>query len=434
MRWYAACLWQTPCAWGDTGLHYNFSLLTGQSLICGRIFLAIAQMPAAIVGPSRSHIAMKTYSTVLACVAALILAACSQPAPPQEPIRAVKLLTVGLDPLNQRSELAGEVRARTESRLGFRVGGKLLQRPAQVGQRVAAGTLLAQLDASDLALVSQAAQAQVSAAQTQRNLAAADLKRFTDLKAQGFVSGAEIEHRQATLQAAEASLRQAQAQGAVQGNQAGYARLLADGPGVVLAVDAEVGQVVAAGTPVVRIARDGARDVVFAVPEDRLAQLRPGLTAQVRLWASGAAASASGVAPDAVGESLPATVREIAAAADPLTRTYLVRVALPDAAQVPLGSTAFVTLPAPTNVPAQAIKLPTSALMHDAAQGKSGSAVWVFDPASSTVQQRPVVVAGADGNEAVIASGLQPGEEVVAAGVHVLSPGQKVTRFAAAAQ
>jgi multidrug efflux system membrane fusion protein len=126
-------------------------------------------------------------------------------------------------------------------------------------------------------------------------------------------------------------------------------------------------------------------------------------------------------------------VREIAAAADPLTRTYQVRLALPDAAQVPLGATAYVTLPAPTGAVAQAIKLPTSALMHDAAQGPSGSAVWVFDAASSTVQLRPVVVAGVDGNHAVIASGLKPGEEVVAAGVHVLAPQQKVTRFVAVA-
>ena len=376
---------------------------------------------------------MKTQSIVLACATALSLMACSQPEPPQEPIRAVKLLTVSGDSLNLNSEFAGDVRARSESRLGFRVGGKLLQRPAEVGQRVTAGTLLAQLDGSDLALASQAAQAQVSAAQTQRDLAAADLKRFTDLKAQGFVSGAEIERRQATLQAAQASLRQAQAQGAVQGNQASYARLLADGPGVVVAVEAEVGQVVAAGSPVVRVARDGARDVVFAVPEDRLAQLRPGLVAQVRLWAA-AAAPSGGMAGGSAGQPLAGVVREIAAAADPLTRTYLVRLALPDDASVPLGATAYVTLPAPSDAPAQAIKLPTSALMHDAAQGPSGSAVWVFDPASSTVQQRPVVVAGADGNQAVIASGLKPGEEVVVAGVHVLSPGQKVSRFATVAK
>jgi membrane fusion protein, multidrug efflux system len=315
------------------------------------------------------------------------------------------------------------VRARTESRLGFRVGGKLVQRPAQVGQRVNAGALLAQLDAQDLALSSQAAQAQVSAAQTQRDLAAADLKRYQDLLAQGFVSGAEIERRQAALQSAQATLRQASAQSAVQGNQAGYARLLADGAGVVLAVDAEVGQVVAAGTPVVRVALDGPRDVVFAVPEDRLGALQTGQVAQVRLW-SGASADAT---------RLNAVVREVAASADPVTRTYQVKLSLTEGATAPLGATAYVTMAPPIGAPTAAIKLPTSALMRSETGDRSGSAVWVFDATSGTVQPRPVVVAGADGNEMVIASGLKPGDEVVATGVHVLSPGQKVTRFVGAA-
>lgn len=368
---------------------------------------------------------MKTPHFVLIVTAALALSACSRPPAPQEPIRSVKLLTVGTGNVVARSEYAGEVRARTESRLGFRVGGKLVQRPAEVGQRVKPGQLLAQLDAQDLALSSQAAQAQVSAAQTQRDLAAADLKRYQDLQAQGFVSGAEIERRQATLQSAEATLRQAKAQGAVQGNQAGYARLLADGAGVVLSVDAEVGQVVAAGTPVVRVARDGARDVVIAVPEDRVAQIRPGATAQVRLWA-GAGAPPGAVAP------LEATVREVAASADTATRTYQVKLSLPDGATVPLGATAYVTLGIASTAPA-VIKLPTSALMRSDQGDRQGSAVWVFDAAASTVQPRPVRVAGADGNEMVILDGLKPGEEVVATGVHVLSPGQKVTRFTAAA-
>lgn len=367
---------------------------------------------------------MKTPHFVFAVTAVLALSACSRPEALQEPIRSVKLITVSASAIGTQSEYAGEVRARIESRLGFRVGGKLLQRPAEVGQRVQTGQLLAQLDANDLALASQAAQAQVSAAQMQRDLAAADLKRFSDLKAQGFVSGAEIERRQATLQAAQASLRQAQAQGAVQGNQAAYTRLLADAAGVVLAVEAEVGQVVAAGTPVVRLARDGARDVVFAVPEDRMAQLRVGQPAQVRLWATGA-----GEPPAA----LAGVVRELAASADAATRTYQVKLALPEGAAVPLGATAYVTLPGPAATGAAAIKLPISALMAASSGQPQGSAVWVFDPASQTVQQRPVVVAGADGNEVLIAQGLQPGEEVVAAGTHVLSPGQKVTRFAAPA-
>ena len=369
---------------------------------------------------------MKTPHFVFAMTAVLALAACSRPEAPQEPIRSVKLITVAATGLGAQSEYAGEVRARVESRLGFRVGGKLLQRPAEVGQRVKPGQLLAQLDANDLALASQAAQAQVSAAQTQRNLAAADLKRFTDLKAQGFVSGAEIERRQATLQAAEASLRQTQAQGAVQGNQAAYTRLLADAAGVVLAVEAEVGQVVAAGTPVVRLARDGARDVVFAVPEDRLAQLRVGQPAQVRLWAAATGAPGNGA-------PLGGVVREVAASADAATRTYQVKLSLPDGAAVPLGATAYVTLAAPEGAGPAMIQLPTSALMASVSGKPNGSAVWVFDAASQTVQPRPVVVAGANGNLIVIAEGLKPGEEVVVAGTHVLSPGQKVTRFAAPA-
>jgi membrane fusion protein, multidrug efflux system len=361
----------------------------------------------------------------------LALAACSRPEAPQEPIRSVKLMTVAPGALDLHSEYAGEVRAQVEARLGFRVGGKLVQRPAVVGQRVKLGELLAQLDANDLALASQAAQAQISAARTQRDLAAADLKRFSDLKAQGFVSGAEIERRQASVQAAEATLRQAQAQGAVQGNQAGYARLLADGPGVVLAVDAEVGQVVAAGSPVVRLARDGLRDVVFAVPEDRLAQVKVGQSAQVRPWAASAAGAAAGAA------TVTGVVREVAASADPATRTYQVKLSLPEDAALPLGATAYVTLPgvagAGAGAAAAAIKLPTSALMRAAGDSKDGTAVWVFDAATNTVKSRAVEVAGADGNQIVIKAGLKPGEEVVGAGVHVLTEGQKVTRFAAAA-
>jgi len=362
---------------------------------------------------------MKPTHFVLIVTSALVLAACSRPEPAPEPVRSVKLLTVGAQGLVAQTEYAGEVRARTESRLGFRVGGKLVERPAEVGQRVQAGQLLARLDAQDLALAGQAAQAGVAAAQTQRDLAAADLKRFQTLLAQGFVSSAEIERRQATLDAAEATLRQARAEAAVQGNQTGYARLLADAAGVVVAVQAEPGQVVQAGNPVVVLARDGDRDVVFAVPEDRLAQVRVGAPARVRLWSSGT---------DAV--PLDAVVREVAASADPATRTYQIKLALPAQAMAALGATATVTLDGPTAA-AQALKLPTSAVMQATEGERNGSMVWVFDAASGTVKPQPVVVAGADGNEVVIASGLQPGDEVVAAGGHVLTAGQKVTRFVA---
>ncbi|QRR32230.1 efflux RND transporter periplasmic adaptor subunit [Hydrogenophaga sp. YM1] len=361
---------------------------------------------------------MKT--TLIVCVLAstAALAACARPEPAPEPVRAVKLLTVGPSVLNANSEYAGEVRARVESRLGFRVGGKLVERPAEVGQRVRAGQLLARLDAQDLALSGQAAQAAATAALTQRDLARADLERFKGLLAQGFVSQAEIDRRQAALEAAEASLRQARAHSAVQGNQAGYARLLADVPGVVTAVPADPGQVVQAGSPVVVLAQDGERDVVFAVPEDRLALVRPGTRARVRPWAH------------ADGKELEATVREVAASADPATRTYQVKLALPADAKLPLGATAYVTL-ATAHTGQAAITLPTTAVMQSAEGDRRGSVVWVFDEDKGTVQPRPVQVAGADGNRVVIAGGLEPGDEVVATGGHVLSAGQKVVRFMA---
>lgn len=366
---------------------------------------------------------MRVFSPIFLLVASLSMTACSHPEAPTEPIRSVKLTQVAVSGVSARQELAGDVRAQVESRLGFRVGGKLIARPATVGQKVKTGDVLAQLDANDLALAAQAAKAQAAAAQSQRDVVAADLKRYTDLKAKGFVSGAEIERRQGALDAAEATLKQARAQLDVQGHQADYARLLADGPGVVVGVDAEVGQVVGAGTPVVRVARDGVRDVVVSVAESALAQLRVGLQAQVRLGTGGESAAPW------VG-----TVREVAVSADPATRTYQVKFSLPAGAVAPLGATAYVTLPLPQDAVDQVIKLPTSALMKASGADKASTAVWVFDAASGTVSPRPVQVAGVDGNDAVIAAGLKPGEEVVSAGVHVLSPGQKVTRFAAAAQ
>lgn len=324
-------------------------------------------------------------------------------------------MTVGTDAFGSGYEYAGEVRAKQESRLGFRVGGKIIRRQAELGQRVKAGQVLAQLDPQDLRLAADAARSQLQAAATNRDLAAADFRRYTELKEQNFISGAELERREATLKAAQAQLEQAQSQLSVQGNQAAYASLLADVAGVVTAVDAEPGQVVAAGAPVVRIAADGPRDVVFAVPEDKVMAIRPGMAVRVRGWAQ-------------AGE-LAAKVREVAASADPVTRTYQVKVSLePRDPAPPLGATVYVLpqgLGGAGAEGSQVIKLPTSALRQE---GKT-SAVWVLDQTSMTVKSQAVQIATADGNDAVIAGGLQPGMLVVSAGVHVLSPGQKVTIY-----
>ena len=346
----------------------------------------------------------------VAFAVAALLAACGKAPPPEEPLRAVKVVTVAQGTYASGYEYAGEVRARVESRLGFRVGGKITQRAVEPGQRVARGQLLAQLDARDYQLAADAARAQVSSATTQRDLAAADLKRYQGLREQGFISAAEIERRTAQLKAAQATLDQARAQLSSQGNQAGYTQLVADAPGIVTAVEAEVGQVVSAGTPVVRLAQDGPRDVVFAVPEDRVAAMRPGQAVDVRAWSGGA--------------PMTGTVREVAASADPVTRTFAVKVAVAENAP-PLGATVYVTPRQGGALGLPVIKLPTSALRQEG----QGSAVWVYDAASGTVRSQPVQVATADGNDAVIAAGLAPGMKVVVTGVHVLSPGQKVTVY-----
>ena len=357
------------------------------------------------------RISLRNPALLVAGVAVLAAAGCSRPPPAEEPVRAVKIQTVGVGSFDTAPEFSAEVRARVESQLGFRVAGKILRRQAGLGQHVKAGDVLAQLDPQDYRLAADASRAQQASALTSRDLAAADLKRYRELREQNFISGAELERRESTYKAAQAQFDQAKAQLASQGNQASYTTLVADAPGIVTSIDAEPGQVVSAGTPVVRIAQDGARDVVFAVPEDRAALIRPGSAVSVRGWTGGTV--------------LKGSVREVAGSADPVTRTYTVKVAI-DAATAPaLGATVYASPEALSRVGAPVLKLPTSALRQEG----SGSAVWVLDKSTMTVRSQPVQVATADGNQAVIASGVKPGDLVVVAGVHMLSPGQKVSIF-----
>jgi RND family efflux transporter MFP subunit len=375
----------------------------------------------------------------------LLLAACGRAPAPVEPVRAVRVEVVGTAARASGQEYAAEVRARVESRLAFRVGGKLMERSVDAGQAVRAGQVLARLDPQDLKLGQEAARAALSSARAQLEVAESDYRRFVTLREQGFISGAELERREAGVKSARAAAEQAQAQLSVQANQSGYAALTADVSGVVTAVEAEPGMVLAAGAPVLRLAHDGPREAWFAVPEDRAEAMRTlqGRTGrlQVRLWGDDA-------------RTWPATVREIAAAADPVTRTFLVKADL-GRAPVRLGQTATVTVsdpaaqpastpsagsPAPLAATAPATPASAPASRRSATgftlpltavfEQRGASTVWVLDRAQMVVQPRAVTVAGADGsNRIVVAAGLQPGETVVTAGVHTLSPGQKVTLY-----
>lgn len=375
---------------------------------------SLAPKPLSAAPARASRYRGRVISSAVALAA--VLAACSKPVPAPEPVRAVRTMTVTSGVAGGAHEFAADVRARTESRLGFRVAGKMVSRQAEVGQRVKAGQVLAQLDAGDLRLGQEAAAAAAHAATTQYELAAAEFKRFQELRAQGFISAWELERRESSLKATKAQADQARAQADVQRNQAGYAALTATAGGVITGVDAEPGTVLAAGTPVMRLAHDGPRDAVFAVPEDGVAAMRALLgrqgALQVRTWGSQG--------------TLPATVREVAAAADPATRTFQVKADL-GTAGVQLGQTLTVSIALP---PRQGItKVPLTAVMQQQGQ----TAVWLVDPASMTVKVQPVAVAGAEGNDVVVSSGLSPGQVVVTAGVHVLTPGQKVKYYMPAA-
>ena len=237
------------------------------------------------------------------------------------------------------------------------------------------------------------------------------MRRFEGLRAQNFISSVELERREAAFKAADATLAQARAQAQAQGNQAAYARLQATTSGVVTGVEAEVGQVVTAGQPVVRLAHDGPRDAVFAVPEQAVMAFKPGQAMQAVLTST--------------GQVLKGRVREVGASADPVTRTFTIKLALDASEKLPLGATVNVQARALQGSQPPVIKLPTSALRQEGA----GTAVWVLDEAAMTVRSQPVQVGTVDGNQVVIASGLQPGQKVVAAGVHVLTAGQKVTVY-----
>lgn len=359
-----------------------------------------------------SHSRSFVFTAGVALAASALLAACSRQEAPPEPVRAVKVVTVGAEQAQQQTGLyAGEVRARVESRLGFRVAGKLTQRTVDAGQRVAAGQLLAAMDPQDYQLSAQAAQAQLLAAQSQRDVALADYKRYESLRVQGFISGAELERRDASLKAADAALVQARSQSQAQLNQVGYARLQATAAGVVTALEAEVGQVLAAGQPVLRLAHDGPRDAVFNVPEQAVQAFKVGMPMQAQLAGR--------------SDALKGLVREVGASADPVTRTFTVKLALQASDRLPLGATVNVLVPSALAPAPQAIVLPTSALRQEG----TGTAVWVLDEASMTVQSQKVTLGPVQAQHVAIATGLQAGQKVVVAGVHVLSPGQKVTLY-----
>jgi RND family efflux transporter MFP subunit len=343
---------------------------------------------------------------LVAASALALLGACSKQADKTEDIRPVRAISLVSSDVDVNAEFSGEVKARVESRLGFRVGGKIVSRKVDAGSLVKKGQVLMQLDPQDLQLSQAQALANLRAAETNRDLAKAELQRYQELRSKSFVSQAVLDAKESTYKAAQANVDAAQAGYRGQSNQAGYASLLADVDGVVTAVNAEIGQVVTAGTPVVNVAKSGEKEIVIGIPEDKVDSLRRVPDVQVRLWA------------DPKNHVL-GKIREISPVADPSTRTYTVKVSIPDSlAEAKLGMTAVVQFASKTPTPQ--IKVPLTALFYE----KKATSVWIVE--QGAVKLVPVTIGGVAGNDIVLAAGVKAGQTVVTAGVNLLKPGQKV--------
>jgi len=304
----------------------------------------------------------------------------------------------------------GEIRAREEAALSFRVGGKLLRREVDAGQRVQRGQRLAQLDGVDFALQAQAAQARYSAAGADLKRARDEFDRYAALAGQQLISRSLLDAQETALKAAQSQADATRAALEVARNQLRYAELTAPADGVIASRLAEAGQVVSAGQPVYVLASDGAREVLIAVPERDIAGISTGQAVDVEVW-------------NQPGVRWQGHIRELAAAADPQTRTWAARVSLPPEAleAVELGQSARVWVrrdaPSTLAVPLTAIQPGTS---------PQGARVWVVDPVTATIQARAVTL-GRYGSQSVpVLSGLAQDDWIVAAGGHLLREDQPV--------
>lgn len=352
-------------------------------------------------------------SALLVLAAALALVtACTPKQEAKEAIRPVLVQKVVPSDGVEHNVYSGEIKARHEADLGFRIGGKIVSRQAEVGSLVKKGAVLARIDPADAALNAEAARAQVAAAETEHSFAKAELERYRSLLEKRFISQAVYDARLNAYNSAKAKLEQLRSQYAWSRNQASYADLVADQDGVITAVNAEPGQVVAAGQAVLRLSRPEEKEVVINVPESRLNELRAAQRIAVSLWAE-------------PGKRYRGQVREVSPNADAVTRTFTAKISVLDAGlEVKLGMTANVLVGGVGNggKGEDRVLLPLTALMQENGQ----PAVWVLDAASGKVALRTVKVGQYHENGVNVVGGLQPGELVVTAGVHKLIPGQVV--------
>lgn len=342
------------------------------------------------------------------CLLPLMLAGCGPAEPEAEPpLRSVRVTTVVERDAAETASLSGTVEAKTEVDLAFRIGGRMVQRAVNVGDRVAAGQLIAKLDSLDQENALRASQASLSAAEAQFLEAELNYDRQRQLLSRGHTTRQRYDQAVQVLRTLRSQVEEASAQLAIAKTRLDDTAIYADAPGEITVRGVEPGEVVQPGQMIVRIARKDGRDAVFDVPPNLVSRSPRDAKIHVSL---------------SIDPSISATgrVREVAPQADPATGTFRVRVGLNDPpAQMRLGSTVTGRI---TLAGSDGIVIPASAL----SRSQGSPAVWVVDPATETVSLRTVEVSAHRPSEVVLSSGLSPGDVVVTAGVQSLRQGQRV--------
>lgn len=343
---------------------------------------------------------------VLALLGLVSLGACSPAPAPVDGVRPAIVVQPQTADL-EYSAYAGEIRARHEPALAFRVGGKISRRLVEVGDRVQKDQALAELEPQDLSLQVDASRAQWEATRSEHALADAEFSRQQALRERGLASASAFDAAQARLQASAARVEAARAQLEVSRNQAGYTILRAPAEGVIAQRMAEAGQVVAAGQTVFVLAEEGEREVAIAVPEHVVSSIAVGQPVQVQLWSQRQ-------------QPLSGRIRELAPAAEAASRTFAARVTILDTTEsVELGQSARVYF---QRDGAEALLLPLTAI--SASEGEA----WVLklDPATHRVQRSTVRVGAFSETSVPVLQGLTASDWVVAGGIHLLRDGQEV--------
>ena len=345
---------------------------------------------------------------VIFVLTALALSSCKRAGEPPAPeIRPVRVIHIDQRAGGDTFNLTGTVQAQAEINQAFRIEGRLVERRVNVGDRIRPGQLIARLDPQNEESGVQSARAQLAAARAQQLEAQVNFNRMRDAVAEDAVSRAQFDQAATLRQTTNSAVDAARSQLTIAESRLGYTRLVSDVTGVITAVGAEPGEVIGAGRMIVQVAKEGARDAVFDFP----AAVKDGLPADPDITV----AATMDPKVSAVGH-----VREISPRADPVTGTFQVRVRLTDPpAAMRLGSTVTARI---KRGPTAGYVVPASALVRTERQ----AGVWIVDPKTSTVAMRVVEVKDFDPSRVVVASGLNPGDVVVTAGVQALRPGQKV--------